>query len=278
MGPYKEKLGNLQKSGATSPVNEYSDMALADCRSFDAMLTDHSLCQLKTAWSALLEAWDPETDCSTVLQVWQKHGLSFVEAARRGDSVLDSFLVREEEMDTLSRVQSIPPSQGHDILIGKCRILHLGNNNPRHQYRLEADLLEQSSVEKHLRLLVDKLSVSQQCALLAQKDNGILGCIRKSIASRTRKVILPLYSAIVRPHLECCVQFWAPQHKRDMELLEQIQQRATKMIRGLEHLSYKERLRELVLFSLEKRQLTGSLINVHKYLKEECQEDQARLF
>ncbi|CAM5073177.1 unnamed protein product [Natator depressus] len=150
----------------------------------------------------------------------------------------------------------------------KCKVMHLGINNKNFSYKLRTHQLEVTEEEKDLEVLVDhRMIMSHQCDMAVKKADTALGCIRRGISSRDEEMLVPLYKALVRPHLEYCVQFWSPMFKKDEFKLEQIQRRATRMIREMENLSYERRLKELGLFSLTKRRLRGDMIALYKYIR-----------
>ena len=128
----------------------------------------------------------------------------------------------QRDLDRLQRWACVNPMK---INKAKCKVLHVGRDNPKHKHRLGGEWLESSPEEKDLGGPVDAHCMSRQRALAAQKANCILGCIQSSVASRVREGILPLYPALVRPHLESGVQLWSPQHRKDMDVLERGQRR-----------------------------------------------------
>ena len=144
---------------------------------------------------------------------------------------------------------------------GKCKVMPLGRNNQHHTYRLGNSPLVSTEVEKDLGVIIDsKMNMGRQCGEAVRKANRMLSCIHRCISSRSKEVILPLYAALVRPQLEYCVQFWAPHFKRDVDSMERVQRRATRMIRGQQGRPYEERLWDLNLSSLQKRRMRGGIL------------------
>ncbi|EMP36996.1 hypothetical protein UY3_05797 [Chelonia mydas] len=182
-----------------------------------------------------------------------------------------------------SKVQSFMSDHSAGVFLEwiskKCKGLHLGRNNQLHTYKMGNDCLGRSTVERDLVVTVDhKLNTSQQCNTVAKKSNIILGYIKRSVVSMTQGVILLLYSMLIRPQLEYCVQVWVPHFRIDVDKLEEVQRRATKMIKDLENTIYEGRLKKIGLFSTEKRRLRGDMITVFKYIEGCCKEEGEKLF
>ncbi|KAK4810508.1 hypothetical protein QYF61_004288, partial [Mycteria americana] len=183
----------------------------------------------------------------------------------------DSREEQEALQKDLDRLEHWAIINGMKFNKTKYRVLYLGQSKAGYKYRLGEEWLESSPAERDLGVLVDsRLNRSQQCALAAKRANRILGCIKHSITSCSR--------ALVQPHLEYCVQFWAPPFKKDVKVLECVQRRATRLVKGLERMSYEERLRTLGLSSLEKRRLRGDLIALYSFLRRGSGEGGAEIF
>ena len=114
---------------------------------------------------------------------------------------------------------------------GKYKCIHIGHGNMNEGYKMGGAVLVRTTQEKDLGVTFSAdMKVSEQCRIAASKRNQILGLIRRTMMYKEKQLIVPMYKAIVRPHLEYCIQAWRPYGKTDINKLEIIQRRATKMI------------------------------------------------
>ena len=149
----------------------------------------------------------------------------------------------------------------------KCKVLHFGKKNQKHQYKLGDFVLETADSEKDLGVHVqNNLKCEKHIDEAVKRGNSILGQIYRTMEFKSKENILPLYLSLVRPHLEYCVQAWSPHYKKDMAKLEKVQKRALNMIVELQNLDYIDKLKKIDLFSLEKRRVRGDLIETYKIL------------
>ena len=153
-------------------------------------------------------------------------------------------------------------------ILGNANVYTEGPGNTSMTYEMGGTILSITVKEKELGVTMNaNMKVSVQCRISASKGNQVLGMIRRNITYKDNSLIVPLYKAIVRPHLECyCIHAWSPYIRKDIDMLENIQRRATKLIPGLRDLRYEKRLKECGLTTLETRRLRGDQIEVFNIL------------
>ena len=147
----------------------------------------------------------------------------------------------------------------------KCVVMHIGATNNKHPYIMGNKILNSTNMERDLGVLIESnCKVSEQCIKAVKKANSMLGLINRKIKYKSKDVITRLYKALVRPHLEYCIQAWNPYLQKDIHLLEGVQRRALKLINGFKYISYEQRLDKTGLTTLEERRVRGDLIEVFK--------------
>ncbi|XP_062894859.1 uncharacterized protein LOC134341044 [Mobula hypostoma] len=160
-----------------------------------------------------------------------------------------------------------------------CEVIHFGGKNRKTDYYLNGGRLGKGEVQRDLGVIVHQsLKVGMQVQQVVKKANAMLAFIARGFEYRSREVLLQLYKALVRPHLEYCVQFWSPNLRKNILAIEGVQRRFTRLIPGMAGLSYDERLDRLVLYSLEFRRSRGDLIETYKIPKGLDRLDAGRLF
>ena len=180
----------------------------------------------------------------------------------------DSEATVKQLQEDLKRIGEWSEKWQMPFNLDKCKVMHIGHKNKNEKYELLGKEINSVQQEKDLGVIITSdLKSSKQCTEVVKKAQKLLGYIKRQFRTRKKDTILTLYNSLVRPHLEYAVQFWSPSLRKDIDRLEAVQARATKLIPSIRHLGYKRRLERLNLYLLEKRRLRGQLIETFKILK-----------
>ena len=175
---------------------------------------------------------------------------------------------RDQLQDDINKMQAWADTWQMKFNTSKCAVMHVGNNNSHHEYSMGGTTLQETKEEKDLGVWIHKsLKVAKQCAEAAKKANRVLGMIKRNFIYKDKTTVLRLYKSLVRPHLDYCMQIWSPHMRKDIDLVERVQHRATKLIPNLRKLSYERRIKQCNLMTLEDRRRRGDLIQTFRIIK-----------
>jgi hypothetical protein len=156
----------------------------------------------------------------------------------------------------------------------KCKVIHVRGEGDKTEYRINGKILEHTQKEKDIGLVVDeKLNFNDHIEEKIKKANQIVGLIRRNFTFLTPRIFAQLFKSMVRPHLEYAEAIWSPNNINQIDAIEAVQRRATKLINGFKDLNYKERLQKLNLPTLLYRRLRGDLIETYKILNDKYEND-----
>ena len=181
---------------------------------------------------------------------------------------IDDCNILQNDLDTLSQWTN---EWLLSFNVDKCKVMHIGKNNPKLEYTMRTEnenkILIETREEKDLGVwITNDLKPEKQVISASQRAMTVLRSVKRAFVRFDIETFSIIYTTYIRPHLEYCIQAWAPYYAKDILLLEKVQRRATKLVWGLKDLSYEERLERLKLFSLEERRLRGDLIQTFKLL------------
>lgn len=163
--------------------------------------------------------------------------------------------------------------------VDKCRVMHLGYGNKNAEYTMNGRCLQAVTEEVDLGVIVQNdLKCAKHCAKVVGQANRTLGLIKRTFGNFSADIVVQLYKSLIRPTLEYAVQAWRPHLRKDIELIEKTQRRATKMIKGMGNKTYEDRLKLLQMTTLETRRVRGDLIEVFKIIKGFEQVDKIKFF